>query len=132
MTMSELVQKIESHAPGSMIPRDWLLEELSKATGEIVGTATWVDSVRASEITGEPVEWLRSRAMKWRGQPNPLIRVTKNDPDKQRSLWLYCEEDCWAYRRAHSHAELEVDIGADPDDDDAIASAISARATAHL
>lgn len=137
MTLSDLVEKIEGHAPGSMIPRDWILEELSRATGEAAGVDAWVDGVRAAEITGEPVERLRDRATTWRGMPNPPIRVTKNDPTKLRSPWLFAEEDCWRYAREHGRAgpgtvRASVDEDQDPDDEEAITQHYIDKATANL
>lgn len=126
MTISDLRTAIANHAPGSMIPRDWILEELTKAAGEVTSVDAWVDTHRAVEITGLEAETLRSRATTWRGMPNPPIRVTKNDPAKLRSPWLFAEEDCWAFARRHGGARPQAsgaprDPDSDPDDAGAIA-----------
>ena len=74
---------------------------------------------------------LRRCATTWRGIPEPPIRVTKNNPTKLRSYWLFAEEDCWAYAREHgkvgprAHTDRDPDI--DPDDPDAIADAYLER-----
>mgnify|MGYP007046991680 CR=1 FL=1 len=57
--------------------------------------------------------------------PNPPVRVTKNDPSKLRSTWLFAEEDCWKYARENDRVGLQVHRGPDVDPDDAGAIADS-------
>lgn len=139
MTITDLISNIKAHAPGSMIPRDWLLEQLSQATGEVVGVDSWVDRDRASEITGKSPRWLSARAVHWRAAPYAEIRVTKYDPAKKQSRWLFAEEDCWEYRRKmdkesdEKTGALEVEREqADPNDEESLLSHWAGRATANI
>lgn len=133
MTLAELRDRIEGHAPGSMIPRDWILEELGRATGEPVGVQNWVDVVRAAEITGESAKFLAARAVHWRGASYAKIRVRKNNPDNLRSHWLFAEEDCWTYARENgAAAPVTVPDATDPDDEEAILSHYAQKAVANL
>jgi len=129
MTLKQLRDTIECHAPGSLIPRDWLLKQLDKITGEPVDVEAWIDAVRASEITGITIEKIRTRATTWRGMPNPPVRVTKNDPSKLRSTWLFAEEDCWKYARENDRIGPPSvrDPDVDPNDTDAIAESYLER-----
>ena len=131
MTLADLRAQIEGHAPGSLIPRDWLLDRIGEIAGNSAAVETWVDTERASEITGETPDRLRHRAVTWRGMPNPTIRVTKNDQDNHLSRWLFAEEDCWAYAREggnvgpKAHTDRGPDV--DPDDPEAIADSYLER-----
>ena len=125
MTLAELRSRIGAHSPGSLIPRDWLIEQLDLMWGSH-GVGDWVDSKRASEITGETPDHLRDRANGWRGQPNPPIRVSKNDADNHRSRWLFAEEDCWRYARENGVAVVSAEAN-DPDDPASIAKSYLQR-----
>ena len=107
MTIAELKQKIERHAPGSMIPRDWILEQLGDGFESVDGLEL-VDIHTAAEITRESEKTLRNAAPRWSRLPHPEIRVRKNDPDKPRSRWLFVEEDCWEYARKKGVAQPAV------------------------
>lgn len=120
MTLAEYRRLIESQAPGGFIPRDWVLEQLGAVDGEVIDVESWVGTERASEITMMTPEDLRRQAVKWRGVPNPEIRVTKNDNDNHLSRWLFAEEDCWAYARRKGDA-VPSDPPDDPDDPTGIA-----------
>ena len=37
MTLADLRAQIEGHAPGSLIPRDWLLDQI----GDVAGDLAW-------------------------------------------------------------------------------------------
>ena len=133
MTLRELRERVASHAPGSMIPRDWILNELSEATGEPSDVNSWVDIFRAAEITGRPEKWLRGKAPAWRGRRKPTIRVSKNDPQNDGSRWLFAEGDCWAYAREQGRCGPEgAPHGADRDDDEALLQHWALRATENL
>ena len=134
MTLADLRAQIESHAPGSLIPRDWLLDQIGDVAGDPADVESWVDTERAAEITGERPEHLRHRAVTWRGVPNPHIRVTKNDHDNHLSRWLFAEEDCWAYARRQGLAQPQPTASgdADPDDTDAIADSYLERIADNL
>ena len=131
MTLADLRAQIERHAPGSLIPRDWLLTQISDLAGNPLDVVSWVDTERAAEITGEQPEHLRHRAVAWRGMPDPRIRVTKNDEHNHLSRWLFAEVDCWTYARdgdkmgpkGHTDGDREVD----PDDPHAIADSYLER-----
>ena len=133
MTVAEFRRMIENHSPGSLIPRDWLLDQLGNLAGESLDVESWVDTVRASEITGEKPEHLRHRAVTWRGMPNPAIRVTKSHNDNHLSRWLFAEEDCWAYaRRKGVVGPQSTTEYADVDDADAIADGCLGRIVPNL
>ena len=131
MTLADLRARIESHAPGSLIPRDWLLDQINDLAGNALGVESWVDTERAAEITGESREHLRHRAVTWRGLPNPRIRVTKNDTRNHLSRWMFAEEDCWTYARDGGRVgpkeRTDRDRGVDPDDPNAIADSYLER-----
>lgn len=99
MSISELIHQVEQIPPGSSVPRDWILEQLEGCSDEPRGVTSWVDIKRAAQILdgvpGYSEEELRRKAVRWRGMPNPPIRVTKNNPDLERSPWRFAEEDCW-------------------------------------
>lgn len=114
MTIAEYRRMIENHSPGSLISRDWLVEQLANVCGGAAAVEAWVDTERAAEITGAKAEYLRRSAPKWRGVPTPEIRVSKNDPDNHLSRWLFAEEDCWAYARKQG-ASIRKDVSDDPD-----------------
>lgn len=133
MKLNELREKVAGHAPGSMIPRDWILQELSKATGEPHDVDRWVDIFRAAEITRRSEKWLRGKAPAWRGRREPPIRVAKNDPENDGSRWLFAEVDCWAYAREHGQSGPEgVPQVAHSDDEESVLQHWALRATANL
>jgi hypothetical protein len=119
MTLADFRSRIEAHSPGSLITRDWLIEQLDLMWRSHI-VEDWVDSARASEITGESPDHLRARASGWRGQPNPPIRVSKNDAENHRSRWLFAEEDCWRYARENGVGIASSEAN-DPDDPASIA-----------
>ena len=134
MTLADLRAQIESHAPGSLIPRDWLVDQLAEIAGDDASVESWVDTERAAEITGDTPEQLRHRAVTWRGMPDPTIRVTKNDNHNNLSRWLFAEEDCWTYARTKGVAgpQQPVTEHADSDDTDAIADGCLERIVPNL
>ena len=101
MTIAELKERIEASPPGSLIPRDWLLEQINEIPEANWGSMAWVIIKEASQITGLSETYLRRKAPGWASFDEPEIRVWKINPKKHSSPWLFSTEDCEAYRERH-------------------------------
>ena len=136
MTIAELKERIEACPPGSMIPRDWLLEQLSAIPEANWGSMVWAAIKEASQITGLSETYMRRKAPGWASFDRPEIRVWKMNPNKQSSPWLFSTEDCEAYRERHegerSGLESAPDQVDDPNDMDAMKEYWGRKVTRNL
>lgn len=103
MTALELRERLASHAPGALVPVEWVLEQLGDIGPDFEGT-TLCDIKQASKITGLSLKSLRDRGNRWVAQRNPEIRTTRSTPGKKGSPFLFAEEDCWEFARKLGHA----------------------------
>ena len=136
MTIAQLKERIEAHSPGCSISREWLLEQFNDMPEASLDSIPWVTTKEASVITGLSEPELRRKAPGWASFNRPEIRVRKMNPLKQSSPWLYSEDDCEAYRKAHEgerdRPEIVPEHTGDPDDLDAMIEHYCDKATANL
>ncbi len=136
MTIAELKERIEASPPGSLIPRDWLLEQISAIPKANYESMTWATIEDASVITGLSETYLRRKAPGWASFDRPEIRVWKMNPNVKGSRWLLSVEDCEAYRAAHkgerTRPKIMKDHTGDPDDLDAMIEHYRDKVTRNL
>ena len=136
MTIAELKERIEAIPPGSQVPRDWILEQISEMPEANFGSMAWATIKEAAEITGLSETWLRRKAPGWASFDQPEVRVWKMNPKKLHSHWLFSVEDCEAYREKDEHERAGPQIvpgsTGDPDDLDAMIEHYREKATANL
>lgn len=106
MTVFELKQRLSSHAPGALVPVEWVLEQLGDVTPEFEGV-TLCDIHTAAQITGLSPKSLRDRGARWISQRDPEIRTTRSTPGKKGSPFLFSDADCWAYARKNDPTVIE-------------------------
>ena len=136
MTIAELKSCIEAIPPGSQVPRDWILEQISKMPEANFGSMAWVTIKEAAAITGLSETWLRRKAPGWSSFTKPEIRVWKMNPEKQSSHWLFSTKDCEAYRAAHDDERtryaIVTDHAEEPDDMDRLTEHFVNKVTVNL
>ena len=136
MTIAELRDRIEASPPGSQIPREWLLEQMSGILEANLDSIPWATIKEGSAITGLSELELRRKAPGWASFNQPEIHVRKMNPEKLRSNWLFSEDDCEAYRERHegerSGSEIVSDNVDDPLDMDALKDQYGRKVTANL
>lgn len=99
MKLSDLERLIVSHAPGSLIPRDWLLEQLQDVDAEHLTSDPLVDlSVEAAgEILGRSHSTIREycrrkllpgayrqRGREWRIPRQAILAFQRGEAEKER------------------------------------------------
>lgn len=100
-----LIHKLEAMPPGSLVPRDWMLDELRAADERTPAPAVpWLSVKEAAGIlyedgaTDDDLRVLRARCARWHRMQlqgrRPKVRVRKAGPS-DRSPWALCPSDVW-------------------------------------
>lgn len=97
MTVHDLRKKLKALPDEAQVPVGWIRQHLGEAED-----LEWCGVKEAARATGLSAAKLRRRALVWGNQTKPEVRVRKRNADVEGSMWLFCVEDCWRYRRTHA------------------------------